>query len=84
MLSVTCHEISAHSDIFLFPSPMDPTGPPAEGDVNLGLGIIASVAVTTTACIFTVVLRFWVRGRLVKAIGWDDWTILLALVRSLS
>lgn len=36
---------------------------------------------TTTACIFAVVLRFWVRGRLVKAIGWDDWTILLALVR---
>ncbi|KAK3174748.1 hypothetical protein OEA41_001994 [Lepraria neglecta] len=59
---------------------MDPTGPPAEGDVNLGLGIIASVAVTTTACIFAVVLRFWVRGRLVKAIGWDDWTILLALI----
>jgi hypothetical protein len=49
---------------------MDPTGPPAQGDANLGPGLVASVAATTGVCIVTVALRFWVRGRLVKAIGW--------------
>ena len=61
---------------------MNPTGQVRQGDVNLGPGLIGSLVATTTTCIVSVALRFWVRGRLVKAIGWDDWTILLALVCS--
>ena len=61
---------------------MDHTGQAQQGDVNLGPGLIGSLVATSTTCIISVALRFWVRGRLVKAIGWDDWTILLALVCS--
>ena len=63
---------------------MNPTRQIRQGDVNLGPGLIGSLVATTTTCIVSVALRFWVRGRLVKAIGWDDWTILLALVCSLN
>lgn len=59
---------------------MTALGPPPEGDVNQGPGIIGTLAATTSTCIMIVALRFWVRGRIMKAIGWDDWTILLALV----
>ena len=30
----------------------------------------------------TISLRFWVRGLLIRSIGWDDWTMLLTIVRS--
>ena len=59
---------------------MDHTGQAQQGDVNLGPGLIGSLVATSTTCIISVALRFWVRGKLVKAVGWDDWTILLALV----
>lgn len=59
---------------------MDPTGQVRQGGVDLSPGIIGTLVATTTTCIVSVVLRFWVRGRLVKSIGWDDWTILLALI----
>ncbi|KAK4691992.1 hypothetical protein P7C71_g5127, partial [Lecanoromycetidae sp. Uapishka_2] len=59
---------------------MDFTKPPPEGDVNLGPGIIGTLVATSSTCIIVVALRFWVRGRLIKALGWDDWTILLALL----
>ena len=61
---------------------MNHTGQAQQGNVNLGPGLIGSLVATSTTCIISVALRFWVRGRLVKAIGWDDWTILLALVCS--
>lgn len=29
----------------------------------------------------TLCLRFWVRGRLIRNLGWDDWTMLATVVR---
>lgn len=59
---------------------MNSIGPPPAGDVNKGPGIIGTLVATTSTCIVVVALRFWVRRRIVKIVGWDDWTILLALV----
>lgn len=43
---------------------------------------IPVVVLLPTACI-SVLLRFWVRKQLLGSVGWDDWTILIALVRDL-
>ena len=55
-------------------------GPPQEGNVNLGPGIVASILATTISCIIVVAASFYIRGYIIKAIGWDDWIILFALV----
>ena len=52
----------------------------ASPDVSRNLGHIVWVVVTATAAMIVVCLRFYVRMRVVRAIGWDDWTILVALV----
>lgn len=45
--------------------------------------LIASVAVFLPLAVSTVVLRIWVRTRLSQNFGWDDITMILALVSSL-
>ena len=54
--------------------------PPAEGDVNKSAAIRIYTGVLISFTILTVALRFIVRKLVTKIIGWDDWTILLALV----
>lgn len=49
-------------------------------DENRGSGFLACSAVITVAALTTVTLRFYVRARIVHAVGWDDWIILLAMV----
>lgn len=57
-------------------------GPPQEGDVNKGPALIIASCISIFIIILFVVLRFSVRIWISKAIGWDDWTILFAVVRS--
>lgn len=60
---------------------MESTGPPPEGDVDEKTPILIYVVFLITATIAIVVLRFIVRKFITKTIGWDDWTILFALIR---
>lgn len=54
---------------------------PAGCGINQGAGLIAAtIALVGTTAVF-VAARFVVRFWIVKDIGWDDWTILLAMVR---
>lgn len=48
---------------------------------NKGPGCIAFAAIMTTLSLVFVSVRFYVRTRIVRAIGWDDWVILLSVVR---
>lgn len=59
---------------------MESGGPPAEGDANQSTSIRIYTAALTSFTIIIVALRFMVRKWITKIIGWDDWTILLALV----
>lgn len=54
---------------------------PSNGDGNRGLGSIAFTAIMTTLSLIAVSVRFYVRTRIVRAIGWGDWVILLSMVR---
>ncbi|KAL2053771.1 hypothetical protein ABVK25_006076 [Lepraria finkii] len=56
------------------------SGPPTEGDVNKSAAIRIYTGVLISFTILTVTLRFIVRKWVTKIIGWDDWTILLALL----
>lgn len=59
---------------------MESEGPPPEGDVNQKTPIIIYIVILIFATILIVTLRFIVRIFITKVIGWDDWTILFALV----
>lgn len=56
-----------------------PSGPVP--DHNRGPGFLAEVTITTVAALVTVALRFYVRTHIVHALGWDDWIILLSMVK---
>ena len=60
---------------------MESGGPPAEGDANQSTSIRIYTTILITFTIVIVALRFVVRKWITKIIGWDDWTILLAIVR---
>lgn len=64
--------------------PMNPSPPasPSVCDVNQGVGLNAATIVTIGLTIVVVAVRFAIRFWIIQKIGWDDWTILLALVRS--
>lgn len=53
----------------------------AECDINQGIGLNVSTIVLVALTAIIVAMRFAVRFWIVKDIRWDDWTILLALVR---
>ena len=53
---------------------------PPVPDQNRGPGFLAEVVITTVAALVTVALRFYVRTHVVRALGWDDWIILLSMV----
>lgn len=53
---------------------------PSNPDENASSRIIASTVAVTTLAFITVSTRFYVRTALVKALGWDDFFMALAMV----
>lgn len=63
---------------------MDKGLPPPDGDQNKAAATITIWAVLTSLSVVTVTVRFIARGTVGnKRFGWDDWTMLAALVRFL-
>ena len=56
------------------------TTPPPQGDVNVSGGILATTILVTVIAVVLVALRFATRIWVVKRVGWDDWTILFAVL----
>ena len=54
--------------------------PPPDGDVHRGNGIAATALVDTIFAVFVVALRVITRIRIVRNVGWDDYTIIGAAV----
>ena len=62
----------------------DPSAPPSDLDTNFTQGILI-IAITTTALSATVAgLRFATRAWIVKGLGWDDYAMMMAIVRAAS
>ena len=59
---------------------MESGGAPPAGDVSQVTSIRVYTVILISATILMVALRFLVRKFITKVIGWDDWTILLAIV----
>lgn len=57
-----------------------PPASPAVCDINQGVALNAATITLVGAAAVVVAARFAVRFWIVKDIGWDDWTILLAMV----
>lgn len=49
-------------------------------DHNRGAEILAVCGTMVALSLFTVVMRLWVRVRIVKHVGSDDWAIIAAMV----
>ena len=62
---------------------MDKGLPPPDGDQNKAAKTITIWAVLTSLSVATVTVRFIARAVGKKSFGWDDWTMLAALVRLL-
>ena len=61
------------------PTPLPPS---PGGDENRGYQVLIVLIVTFTAAFIPVCLRVWVRSRMVGSLGWDDYTIIGAMVRT--
>ena len=62
---------------------MENLGPPPDGgDRNKATAFITVASVLVSIATVLVTLRLYVRTRIVKKPGWDDYLILLALVRT--
>lgn len=57
-----------------------PTPGPLSPDISRGSDLTIVKWLTTSIAVLLVSLRFYVRGVLRKKLGWDDYTILLAVV----
>ena len=55
-------------------------GLPPGGDEDRATGFVICVSITTIAALLVVALRIYVRTRIIRAVGRDDWAILLAMV----
>lgn len=51
-------------------------------DENRGHRVLIVLIVTFTTAFIPVCLRVWVRSRMVGSLGWDDYTIIGAMVRT--
>lgn len=63
---------------------MSSTTPPAGGDVNRGPNFLAISLTTTSLAFVTCILRIFVRLRIVRSIGWDNYMIIVAIVSRFS
>lgn len=59
---------------------MEKAIPPLEGNQDKAPAIIIVATILVTLTTLFVLVRFAVRIWIVKAVGWDDWTILFAEV----
>lgn len=59
---------------------MSTTKPPPMGDEDRGPGMIATTIVVSVLADIVVCTRMWIRVRMIKQVGWDDWTIVAAAV----
>lgn len=57
-----------------------PLQPPPGGDEDRGPQFIVAAAVTTVAALIAVCLRTYVRIRIVRAVGIDDYMIIVSMV----
>ena len=58
--------------------------PPTDGDQNQAAKILTVTGILTSLSVITVTVRFIARAKGSKHYGWDDWTMLAAVVRFLS
>ena len=63
---------------------MSSTDAPPEGDISKGPAFIIALCVVVTVTLIVVILRCSVRLWITKNVWWDDWTIILAMVSSIS
>lgn len=56
------------------------TQPPAGGDESRGPSLLAALLVMLIASLVAVGARMYVRTRIVRSVGMDDWTIIAATV----
>ena len=56
------------------------TTPPPQGDQDVSGGLLATTIFVTVIAIVLLALRFATRIWIVKRVGWDDWTILFAVL----
>jgi hypothetical protein len=57
------------------------SAPPLDGNVNRGPTLLTISLVTTSIALLTTAFRIFVRHRIVHSIGWDDYTIVMAMVK---
>lgn len=57
---------------------MNTPGPAPEGDQDQSAGLLATTIIVSILTVIILSARFWIRIRVVKKVGWDDWTILFA------
>ena len=60
----------------------DPSAPPSTGNTDFTQGILILTIVPTTASSIVAGLRFATRAWIVKGFGWDDYTMMFAIVRA--
>jgi hypothetical protein len=61
-----------------YPPPVNP------GDLGRGPAIIGVTWAFTILAVAAVGLRLYLRGKLLRSIGWDDWIMLTAVVSTSS
>ena len=54
--------------------------PPPDGDLNKGPIVLTVTLITAIIALILVGLRMYVRTKIIRAVGCDDWTIILAMV----
>lgn len=59
---------------------METSPTPPMGDENRALGMIVTTVLVSVVADVVVCMRMWIRFRMIKHIGWDDWTIVAAAV----
>jgi len=55
--------------------------PPPGGDRSQGWALLSVCWSFVAAAVVTTLLRIWVRVRLTRNLGWDDYTMMAAIVR---
>lgn len=58
----------------------DPPAPPTSGNTNFTQGILLFTIILTTLSATVAGLRFATRAWIVKGLGWDDYTMMFAVV----
>lgn len=60
----------------------DPSAPPSDVNANFTQGILILTIVPTTLSATVAGLRFATRAWIVKGLGWDDYAMMMAIVRA--